>query len=750
MLVLALVWLNVDLFPAEGWALGSADMRGLFYPWWEFVRNSLFKSEIPFWDPRHFAGSPFLHNPQIAFFYLPNWLVFGMPINIGISFYYLFHLWIAGWGMARLVEALGREADDKQPIFFGVGLGSLLAGVAFMAGGFFASRIYAGHVGFLATHVWLPWLLVATSRGLHHKQWRYVAAAGLIWALAILAGHTTTLLYLGMIWVLFIGWHWWQQVDRNVWFAAKFGAVSLLLGLWIASVQLWPTLQLIQRSGRVSQGGYNFATRFSLPWRQLMTLLVPEFFGEPAVIGYWGAENFDELTAYAGGLALLAVGVVIVQLFQRSYTGWPLFFVGLLLFGMMIALGSNGFVYRLLYVTLPPFRVMRAPGRALFFFAFAAPILLGWMVRDLFNRPFGGQKILRDVAKVALILGFILIASLALTWWSADGDILNRRWHQLQNSAFSVTVWLVVIGLLHWLVVQNPRSGRAKIGSAALLCLVLLDLGAFGQKLIKAQPMTPATLWFEAASVPGIHDGRILPWGINIFEQNGAGQLGMRSVFGYNTLENGAVTRLAASVPDPRSKAFDLLHATHVVSESGLEQFTTDEDGLDGLVLISEINTTRVYARPNVMPYARLVYQAETIADPEAQYARLHQPDFNPADVVLFEEDSACALPSNLEGVNGSVTEVQNVGGHLDLQVETATAAWLVISEANFPGWNATINGADAETVTAYSALQAICVPAGAHDVSLRFRPIIFLWGGLATLLGLFFAGWLWAKKEAI
>ena len=173
-LVLAAGWLGLDLFPAEGWALGGADMRGLFYPWWEYVRNSLFKSHIPFWDPRHFVGSPFLHNPQVAFFYPPSWIVFALPINIGISFYYLFHLWLAGWGMALFVEQI--QSSDEQPKLLGVSLGAVAAGVAFMFGGFFATRIFAGHVGFLATHVWLPWILFATARGLAQKRWRCAAS----------------------------------------------------------------------------------------------------------------------------------------------------------------------------------------------------------------------------------------------------------------------------------------------------------------------------------------------------------------------------------------------------------------------------------------------------------------------------------------------------------------------------------------------------------------------------------------------
>ncbi len=746
-LLIAAAWINRDLFPAEGWALGTADMRALFYPWSEFVRNSLFQSQIPFWDTRHFGGTPFLHNPQIAFFYPPNWIIFGLPINRGISFFYLVHLWVAGWGMALFTRELLVTDGDSQPKLFGVGLGPLAAGVAFMLGGFFATRIHAGHIGFLATHSWLPWLLLATGRGLSQKRWSAISGISLFWALAILAGHTTTLLYLGMIWLLFVIWFTYTDIAKNWRFSAGLSSVALGLGLLISSVQLWPTIQLILRSGRVDQGGYEFATRFSLPWQQLMTLVVAEWFGEPANLGYWGAENFDELSSYAGIFSLIACGFVVYALVQRIDSRWPLFFLGLSVLGILIAVGENGFLYRILYVAFPPFRVMRAPGRALFFFAFSGPVLLGWLVQDLFNRPFYAKRILPKATAITAVAWLLLLAAVGASWWFAtDPDLLNRRWHQLQSATITGVFALVGLVLLRWLVANQNRTGWVRLGSLLFLAVIATDLGMFGQKLIRPTPMTPYWVWFDAANAPETASGRILPWGFNIFEQNGSGQLGLESVFGYNTLENGAVTQLAASQTDPRAKAFDILNATYVVSEGGLGKFTDSETGLAGLIRQDIYPNIRVYPRPNALPYARLVANFEVIPDQEAQYARINEPEFNPADTVLFATSPNCTLPSNQADPLGEVAVTNRVGGSIDLTVSTQESAILVISEAAFPGWQAEVNGNRVEIETAYTAIQAICIPAGTHEVAMRFRPLIFLWGGVGTLLGLLIAFWLRKK----
>lgn len=736
-LLVAALWLGVDLFPAEGWALGGADMQGLFYPWWEYVRNSLFKSHIPFWDPRHFAGTPFLHNPQIAFFYPLTWLVFALPINIGISFFYMVHLLLAGWGMAKLLDELCAKSQYEVTLW-GMRVGSMAAGLTFMLGGFFATRIYAGHVGFLATHIWLPWLLVATARGLGQKKWCYIAPTAGFWALAILAGHTTTLLYLGMIWGLFVIWFVMLDHGRNLWFSVRFSAAGLLLGVWVSAVQLLPTLQLIGYSGRLSQGGYAFATRFSLPWGQLISLVIPEWFGEPTQIGYWGGENFEELTAYPGIFGAVALIISIVTWRRNVWRSWNTFFVGLAVVGVLIAVGSNGFLYRVLYTLFPPFRVMRAPGRALFFVSFGGPVLLGLLLHRVQNRPEWGGRVLRNALVSGGIVWLLLLAGLAGSYFTTTNvDLIGRRWHQLENVAVVGVLFIVATLILRWLLrnslTLSPKLKRTAF--MAILLIIILDAGWFGRKLAVPQPMTPDTLWFEAAQIleGRAVDGRILPWGINIFAQNGAGQVGLTSIFGYNTLENGSITGLAASVPDPRSKGYDVLGVTHVVSESGLEQFTTGERGL---VLQSQINTTRVYSRPTALPYARIVSHAEFVDGVEMLYGRLHDPNFDPAESLLLLDSTVCQLPS--APAHGMVEIAERSAGFLSMVVVADQPAFVVVAEANFPGWQATVNGLPVPIERAYGAVQAVCVPAGVSEVVLAFRPTVFVWGGGLSLVGLF------------
>ena len=47
----------------------------------------------------------------------------------------------------------------------------------------------------------------------------------------------------------------------------------------------------------------------------------------------------------------------------------------------------------------------------------------------------------------------------------------------------------------------------------------------------------------------------------------------------------------------------------------------------------------------------------------------------------------------------------------------------LVLSEVDYPGWRATVDGSDVPVVRADYVLRAVCVPAGEHTVELVYDP---------------------------
>jgi hypothetical protein len=59
---------------------------------------------------------------------------------------------------------------------------------------------------------------------------------------------------------------------------------------------------------------------------------------------------------------------------------------------------------------------------------------------------------------------------------------------------------------------------------------------------------------------------------------------------------------------------------------------------------------------------------------------------------------------------------------------------WLFFADTDFPGWTATLDGAPAPIFPAQILGKAIAIPAGHHELVLRFRPLIFYVGLIVTL----------------
>jgi uncharacterized membrane protein YfhO len=69
------------------------------------------------------------------------------------------------------------------------------------------------------------------------------------------------------------------------------------------------------------------------------------------------------------------------------------------------------------------------------------------------------------------------------------------------------------------------------------------------------------------------------------------------------------------------------------------------------------------------------------------------------------------------------------------LETDASAPALLVLAEAWYPGWSATVDGSPAAVVPANAWMRAVSVPAGRHQVELRFRSRWLLPGALLSFL---------------
>ncbi|HFQ93967.1 MAG TPA: hypothetical protein ENK32_08165, partial [Anaerolineae bacterium] len=384
------------------------------------------------------------------------------------------------------------------------------------------------------------------------------------------------------------------------------------------------------------------------------------------------------------------------------------------------------------YDLFPPFRLARAPARAAFLYVFAASALLGegiaiWQRRLPADRAQLAQ-LLRWTLGIILVAGVAALAATGAVFAAQHPtETSGRLWHQLGGWGLALLFLLAGGGLL-WRYLTT-RRGWALAGLSVLL---LADLWIFGFKLVYLGDTAVSPLWTDAKTIIGDEPTRVLPWGVSIFEQNGAGQVGLESVFGYNALEIGANIAFASSVPDPRSAAYDILGASYVIADGKLDNYG---DGERPLQLVEYTDNVWVYRRGRILPLARLVNQVEVIPNTEQATARVHQPDFDPTATAILAEEVSCQTAGDAALGTAVVEERQN--GYWRIRTDSPAPALLVLSETAYPGWQVTIDGEQVEWQKAYTAVRAVCVPAGEHLVEWMYAPSVYKIGGLISLAAL-------------
>ena len=175
-LILLIPTLNSYPYPASG--SEYSDLTITHYPNIQLIKNTLRDwKQIPFWSPMILSGYPFAANPLSGLWYPFGWLLFILPLPLGINLLVTVHLMWAGLGTYLLLKSEGVNH-----------IAALFAGLSFALLPKFYSHYGAGHLTLLFAIPWTPWLLLSQVSDFRFKgsNRRIRIMPGLILALIFL------------------------------------------------------------------------------------------------------------------------------------------------------------------------------------------------------------------------------------------------------------------------------------------------------------------------------------------------------------------------------------------------------------------------------------------------------------------------------------------------------------------------------------------------------------------------------------
>jgi hypothetical protein len=393
-LAIVLVVFGKAILPPVGWMIFGDDIHHQYYFYRQFFNEWIGRGIFPWWNPYLFGGEPFVANPIVNIWYPPNWLFSLLPLNLAYSWHLAFHIFWAMLGMYTLLKTLNFKLKN--------GLAAWTGGVIFGLSGFFAARIFAGHVDMIAAASWMPWVIWGSikyqvSSIKERGRWLLVAAG--TFAMQLLAGYQTMAFFTAIAVGVIASWRAAQERSlKPLWMAGLAGAA----GLGLAAFHILPVAQFFTRSIRSFSFPYAWNSYGALRWESLKQLLSPFYFGNQ--YAYAGpVPNLTEHAMFIGvvGLILAIIGAFI----SVRKKGVGLAFLALALFGLWVSLGPNASLdlQYILWKILPVYHSLRIPPRHLVMFVFGAAALAGMGLA-------GFQKTAQKLIAVVVVIELILFA----------------------------------------------------------------------------------------------------------------------------------------------------------------------------------------------------------------------------------------------------------------------------------------------------------------------------------------------------
>lgn len=704
---------------------------------------------FPLWNPLNGMGAPLLANYQLAWFYPPGWLTMifqaagGTPAMAwACTLLVPIHLAWAGWGMALLVRNLGMR-DMAQ----------VVSGLAFCLGGYFVAR--TGFYTMIWAGAWLPWILLSASsivapvQRQPHVSRHFNPRIVLFVALQLLAGHAQITWYsllLAGVWVVVGGWvngGW-----RNSLKAGLLLGGHILMGSLIAAVQLAPTAEYLLQSQRSAAVEFELGLTYSFwPWR-FLTLLSPDFFGNPGTGNYFGYASYWEDAAYIGLLPLALALSTLPWVFRRREESWSTparalirFAWGIVFIGSVLALGKNTPVFTFLYQIVPTFSLFNGPARWMIWTVFGLVLLAG-IGADQWTRP-TGRKLKRFKRLTAAAIALAIGAGIA---WVAFRDIQIT----FIKATAMMGIWAVGTCLLTLFMPIERDGPQYKGWQWAVTGFILVDLIWFGWGLL---PSVPANLFAETREKPLAQpaDGRVY---LNSKDEYA---LKFRRFFrfsDYRPIEDWS-DLFKVALPN-----LNLIPGSHFNSANNFDPLVPGRyarwmvwvDGLSGkdlanalaLMNVSE-KVDRIATTPDGIelsanqPLDRIRWApcAVRVDGEEAAWNAIKSiVNQNDLAMVLLEEKSSPATENCDPASKGSASVISETSQKILIETRSAQPGILVVSNTWYPGWQAKIEGESAPLLRANYLYMGVRLNQGTHRIEISYAPISFYSGAGISIFG--------------
>ncbi len=720
------------LFTRQFSLLTDYESANQAYSWYHFSAATVQHGSLPLWDPYVQAGRSFAGEMQTGLFYPPKLLLYLAPLNRAGLFspqgFHFFHV-LTHFVGACFLFLLAREMGLS-------GFPSFFAALCFSLGGF------VGRVGWpnmLDSAIWLPAAFFLMLRALRAPDSRrglaYAAWSGLAHSFAILAGSLHVALMNSLILAGAALYHGFR--DHSAPRLRRRWCLTVLLTLAIvsaagASLQLLPSMEYSHRAVRFLGNIPPLPATHKIPYGDMSEAFWPRSLLSFLIGGAFQGSSIgsgEVSSPYMGVLPFLLALAGVWQNWERPWARYLTVMGGLAFF---YSLGTYSLLHGLVYALVPVVWMAREGGRFIYCTHFALALLAGFGLHTVLEER---QALLRHWA-------FVGKALKSLAFGSAAALCIPALYAKLDVNEWSYASFLFVLtscGALALLLRGGSTPGRRLLLVAVLLC----DLSAFQWNIRDVreedrQGRNSLTVLLKSRPLARFLERQPGLFRVH-FEADWEPSVG--DLYGISTTAGKSATMLESYLRfrDEVPRSLDLLNVRYFIRPR-----TAAEPGA-----VYQDDMWKVYENPSVLPRAWVATH---------RVSRVTQAGFDASTTAVVAEPlpflNGDALQPAMEpaSVAARVIWIGYEANRLELSVTSARPGLLVLSEMDYPGWEALVNSRPERIYRVDGALRGVVIPQGRSQVVFRYAPRWFLPGvtlTAAAFLGCLALSWLAFRRES-
>jgi len=709
------------------------------------------KFEIPLWNPYNGAGMPLLAGGNNGVLDPFNILFLFLPYPFAWSIYVILQPLLAGICMYLYCKKI-----SLSPI------AALFASIAFMLSGFVTVKAIFSIYGLAIAA--LPLLLYLVESYLQNGITKRIYLIPIFLFAMIVSALPQISLY---IIVLTYSYFLFRILQSKNILSKKLKqtypiTLLFLLGFGLSSVQLLPTLELFQHASVDTQDSSFIIEKFLVPSQHLLSILIPNYFGNEAIYNYWGTADYEQTIAAIGLLpcffAFLGLGR-----HKKIYNVQP-FFVFVALLTAVLAVDWAG---SRLFFSLPiPIISTGGPARIFLLTTFAIAILAGFG----FDKWLKEEALSKILAVKILLFLIITVSILAVTFLYFHnnvpcrfGVITSCRIVALRNIILETSVFgLALIPFFVYFFL--PKKMKAKNIVPLFILAIVTIIGIYNAN--KFFPYSPKSSFFpnhpliEVLQKKAQH-ARFFGIGQATFTPNTATQLRLydpqyfhplyiqryRDLLEYanngryiSNLPRGEPHIRSESNPNPkleqrRERVLSLLGVSYLI-------FSKEEIPISKTQnVIWENNNRYITYNDKALPRVYLTRKFDVVNSKVEILKKLFDPKFDIKNTVILEESPTFSFFPSADYAKDQAVIKKYSENEVDITINTPSNVILVLSDNHYPGWKAYVDDKDTKIHRANYTFRAIEIPKGKHVVIFKYQPESFYKGFVLSAITLFVLG---------